>query len=187
MDWENEIESTKELTKEQLLGKVSLKLAAKQSEAQMILDLIEKHEEQIKNLKNQFATITEEEMPQIMDEIGFPSITLPTGEVIEVDREYYCGIPKKFEDEAHQWLRDNNLGEIIKNEIVVKATKGQDEFVSQIEDRLKQFGLAYTRRQSVNAQTLKATVKEQQRQKNPLPSELFGIYEKRVVKVKKKG
>jgi len=189
MSIEDEIEDGMQLNKEGVFKKISGALSRKYSEAEEILSRIEQHEEQIKQLKDKYKTVTEEEMPAMLTELGVSSITLPSGEVVAISTELHCGIPAASKEAAYEWLREHNHGDLIKNEIVVKFGRSEDNMVGAVKKLAEELGLKFDEKSSVHSMTLKAFIKEQMRSGIALPQDLFGVYVRRVVDVKlqKKG
>ena len=189
MNIEDEIEEGLQLNKEETFKKISGALAKKYSEAEEILVNIEHHEAQIKELKDRYRAVTEEDMPALLSDLGVSSIILPSGEVIAINTELHCSIPAATKEASYQWLREHNHGDLIKNEIVVKFGRNEDNMVGAVKNLAEELGLKFDERSSVHSMTLKAFVKEQMRSGITLPQDLFGIYVRRVVDVKlqKKG
>lgn len=138
----------------------------------------------IKELELRKRRITEEEVPDIMIETGASSITLQDGRIVSLHHEVHCGIAEKDKQEAFAWLRSNNHGDLIKNEMTVKFSRNEGNMVGDVRAKVEELGLKYNTKEKVEAQTLKAFIKEQIRQKANLPTELFGIYQRKVVKIK---
>lgn len=181
---DSEIETGLPLNKAEVFAKVSQKLAEKNNEGCAIKNLISSTQERLEAYKEQLRRIEEEEMPSLMDELGITSLTLTTGEQIAMDFSMHCSITKANEEEAFRWLRENNHGDLIKNEMKVKFNRNEDNVVGVVRDVIEQHGLQYEAKQYVHPQTLKSFIKEQMRQKNPPPQDLFGVYVRRVVEIK---
>lgn len=184
MSIEDDIESGIELNKHDAFKKVSEKLAEKYEESLQCLINIEALEARIKELQDEYRKKTEEEMPELMAELGVSAIALPSGETVAVETNIHCGIPAHSKGQAHEWLRNHNHGDLIKNEIVVKFGRNEDNMVSEVKSVAENLGLKFDEKQSVHASTLKAFVKEQMKLGSPLPQDLFGVYIRRVVDVK---
>ena len=93
-----------------------------------IMDLdkqLEHQENVMKELKNQRDKISSETIPAILAEQGLQSLKLADGTVLEVNKKYSCTLPKDPQKKAaaYQWLRDQGLGDIIKNEVAVTFGK----------------------------------------------------------------
>lgn len=184
MGWvEKEVEETK-LNTEEVFKKVSRQLAEKNTFARAKLQEIETTENLLSDLKEQYRKLTEEDMPELMDELGVASVTLTSGERVVLDSVLHCGIPAARKDEALTWLRDNEHGDLIKNEISVKFNKSEDNMVGEVKEVVEKLGLNYEQKSNVHSMTLKAFIKEQMRSGKPLPQDLFGVFVRRVVNVK---
>ena len=120
--------------------------------------------------------VSEQELPDAMQEVGLTEITLSTGEKISVKEFYNAHISKANQAVAYKWLVDNGHESLIKNDVLLKFDRGEAEKVDQTVSALKARGLAPEVRQSVHHSSLKAFVKEQFTAGNDIPTEPFGIY-----------
>lgn len=184
MSIEDEIESGVTLNKEEAIKQVSQKLFEKNEQAKQCLNTIEALEQKISEEKEKYKTITEYEMPSLLDELGINGVTLPTGEEVRIDTSLHAGIPENKKEEAFEWLRNNNHSDLIKSQIVVNFGRNEDNYVGVIKDQIKDFGLKFEEKATVHNMTLKAFAKEQMRLGKPLPQDLFGVYICRLVEVK---
>ena len=106
---------------------------AKDSLSKHVLDLqrleteIEREEQLLKQKKAQADKISSEVIPEIMDQIKLKTIKLQDGSAIEVKEVYSATIPVAQKENAFRWLRDNGLGDLIKNEITVSFGRGEDD------------------------------------------------------------
>jgi hypothetical protein len=74
-----------------------------------------------------------------------------------------------------QWLNDNNLGDIIKNEIKISFDKGEFEKSKKIVENLEEEGLSFVEDENVHSGTLKSALKEQSGKGVDVPEDLFKI------------
>ena len=64
---------------------------------------------------------------QLMEERGVRSIKMKDGQSVGHKTFYTGTITKEKQEEAFQWLRDNGYDDIIKNQVVVKFGRAEDE------------------------------------------------------------
>ena len=76
-------------------------------------------EEELKELKRKVELVSGEVIPTMMQEMNISTLKLADGTSVEVKPVYGASIPTKSKEEAFKWLRDNGLGDLIKNEITV--------------------------------------------------------------------
>ena len=62
-----------------------------------------------------------------MEEFGVLDIKLADGSRISAEPFYAARITAEKTDDAHQWLRDNGHGDIIKNVVSVSFGRGEDD------------------------------------------------------------
>ena len=63
-------------------------------------------------------------------------------------------------ESAYNWLRENGLADIIKNEVAVQFGKGEDNKAEQLLTLAEQEGYEPTQKQKVEPMTLKALYRE---------------------------
>jgi len=117
-------------------------------------------EELLRKLKEQYRQLSEEDLPQKLAAIGMSELRLQDGSKITIDNFYSTRITEKNKGAAHQWLRDNGHGDIIKNDITVSFGKGEDETAQETMELLQKEGHMPKQREAVHPSTLKAFVKE---------------------------
>ena len=76
---------------------------------------IELQEENLKNTKKEFDHLYGEVIPTMMAEMGLSHLKLMDGSSVDVKPNYSANITIANIDAAFNWLRNNGLGDIIKN------------------------------------------------------------------------
>lgn len=137
---------------------------------------IAKLEEQLKAKKEEHRQVSQIDIPEAMAEIGLSEFKLDSGHKITVNPFYNCSIPKDRVDEAMDWLRDNNHGDLIKNTISVDFGRGEDNDAADLKQGLNDMGRSYTDKTGVHPQTLRAFVREQVESGQTLPLDLLGVF-----------
>ena len=151
-------------------------LASYCQELQQKEDEISSLEAQIKKKKEEADKISSEIIPNMLAEQGLSSLKLADGSSIDVRKSYNCTIKKDEMESAYNWLRENGLGDIIKNEVAVQFGKGEDNKAEQLLGLAVQEGYEPTQKQKVEPMTLKAFVKEQVEKGKEVPFDMFGVY-----------
>lgn len=151
-----------------------LKQLLRQQETEILPELMLNLNCQIYGVEDSVVTVE----PFIQCSIpGMSSINLKYGE------ERAAALEKR--NAALAWLEKNNLDGIIKNEININV--GRDsELKQKCLIALAGVGVPANVERNVNAQTLKATVKELRKKNIDIPKDLFNLYEGSIAKVKKK-
>ena len=140
-------------------------------------DEIRNAEEGVKKLKEQARIISELEIPSMMKEMNITKLKLSDGEYVEVGKFYSASIPAEKQDEAFTWLRNNGLGDIIKNDITVTFGRGEDNKAATYAVLARGQGFEPVQKIGVHSQTLKAVVREYLESGQEMPSDLFKTYE----------
>ena len=97
-------------------------------------DEISDLEEKIKYKKDKADKISSEIIPNLLAEQGLSSLKLADGSSVDIRKTYNCTIRKDNMDSAYNWLRENGLADIIKNEVSVQFGKGEDNKAQQLLD-----------------------------------------------------
>ena len=150
-------------------------------------DQIEHQENVLKEYKSQRDKISSETIPALLAEQGLQSLKLADGTVLEVNKKYSCTLPKDPQKKAsaYQWLRDQGLGDIIKNEVAVTFGKGEDNKAKQLLDLAVGNGYEPTQKEKVEPMTLKALYRERVEAGLDMPSDFFHLYVKDETKMKR--
>ena len=89
-------------------------------------DQIKIAEENLKQLKKQEEVLSGEVIPTMMTEMNISTMKLADGSAIEIKPVHGASIPVAKKEEAFKWLRDNGLGDLIKNEVTVSFGRNED-------------------------------------------------------------
>jgi|TARA_R100001129_G_scaffold49145_1_gene33973 hypothetical protein len=151
----------------------------------LIKELLDNQEKQKQNdaeskrLKAVEQELSEKAIPEAMFALGCDDYRSTTGFRVKIDDFLTANIKKSNEEKAHQYLRDNGFGDIIKNTVTVKFEKNEDEeaqkFVKDLHEKYN--GQTFTQKTGVHYQTLCATVRDEFRAGRTMDRELLGIYE----------
>ena len=89
-------------------------------------------------------------------------------------------------ESAYKWLRENGLGDLIKNEVAVTFGKGEDNKAEQLLSLAEQEGYEPQQKQKVEPMTLKALYRERVEAGLDMPSEFFHTFVKDQTKIGRK-
>jgi hypothetical protein len=139
-------------------------------------DEIANAEESINKLKEQARILSQIEIPIMMQEMHITKLKLKDGESVEVKPFYSASITPENQEKAFEWLRNNGLGDIIKNDITVTFGRGEDNKAAQYAVLARGQGFEPVQKVGVHAQTLKAVVRERIESGQDMPSDLFKTF-----------
>mgnify|MGYP000515759170 FL=1 len=94
-------------------------------ELQKLEDEIKIEEERLSRKKQQADKLSQQVIPEIMDSMKLKTMKLKDGSAIEVKEIYSATIPVDKKEGAFNWLRNNDLGDLIKNEITVSFGRNE--------------------------------------------------------------
>ena len=178
-----------ELEKDQqeVLEKANIEsLAGYCRELQAYENEIAKLEESIEYKKQQMDKIGSEIIPNLLAEQGISSLKLADGSSVDVSKSYNCTIKKDEMESAYNWLRENGLGDIIKNEVSVQFGKGEDNKAEQLLNLAAQEGYEPSQKSKVEPMTLKALYRERVEAGLDMPSDSFNTFVKDQTKISRK-
>jgi|TARA_S200000501_G_scaffold154360_1_gene145546 phage terminase small subunit len=177
-----------ESDQQQVLEKADIdSLAAYCRELQAYENEIAELEEKIKFKKDKADKISSEIIPNMLAEQGISSLKLADGSSVDVNKSYNCTIKKDEMEAAYNWLRENQLGDIIKNEVSVQFGKGEDNKAEQLLDLAAQEGYEPSQKSKVEPMTLKALYRERVEAGLDMPSQFFNIFIKDKTKIGRKS
>jgi len=87
---------------------------------------IEDADKQLKEKKKNLEYLSGEIIPTMMAEMGLSHLKLMDGSSVDVKPNYSANITIANREAAFNWLRQNGLGDIIKNEISVSFGRNED-------------------------------------------------------------
>lgn len=147
---------------------------------------IAKLEELVKDKKQKADKISSEIIPNLLAEQGLSSLKLADGSSVDIRKTYNCTIRKDNMDSAYNWLRENGLADIIKNEVSVQFGKGEDNKAQQLLDLAVSNGYEPQQKTKVEPMTLKALYRERVEAGLDMPSDSFSLFVKDQTKISRK-
>ena len=150
-----------------------------------LLNRIELSENNLKELKKEHQRISGEVIPTMMSEMGLAELKLHDGSHLKVSTSYRASITEANKEMAFNWLRDNGLGDIIKNEILVSFGRNEDNKAADYAALAKGQGFQPTQKMKVEPMTLKALVRERIEAGKPMPTEIFGVFSENKTTIKR--
>ena len=133
-------------------------------------------EEDVKVLKRDLEHLSGEVIPTMMSEMGLSHLKLMDGSSVDVKPHYNATITQANKEAAFNWLRNNGLGDIIKNEISVSFGRNEDTRAADYADLAKSRGFEPTQKLKVEPMTLKALVRERIEAGKEMPTEIFNVF-----------
>lgn len=150
-----------------------------------------KSEDEINNLELMLKSKKEslrqqnELIVQLMEERGVRSIKMKDGQSVDIKPFYTGTITKEKQEAAFEWLRDNGYDDIIKNQVVVKFGRAEDEKAQKMYTTFLEKGFDIDRNVKVEPMTLKGFIREMIESGKELPMETFGVFIGHKINIKK--
>ena len=151
-------------------------------------DEIAQLEEQLKAKKAEADDISSRVIPELLQEQGLSELKLADGSKVSVKKEYRCTLPKDEDkrSQCYKWLRDNGLGDIIKNNVFVTFGRGEDDKAQSLIDLAAENGFEPQQKSDVAWATLTALFKERVEAGLDMPSDVFNTWIKDKTKISRK-
>jgi len=144
------------------------------NKAARLQEEVDRTAEENKHFKKALYKVTDEELPEALEELNLQNFTLKDGSEISVKPVYGASIPKDKQDEAYEWIREIGDGDIIKNNITVTFGKGEDQdaqaFILVCGDQ----GFTPQQKEKIEPMTLKAWFREKVEAGDPVRLDLIG-------------
>ena len=139
-------------------------------------DQVKADEELLKDKKRDLKKISGEIIPTLLGKMGLASLKLADGSAVEVKPYYGANISEKNREAAYNWLRSNNLGDIIKNNITVSFGMNEDNKAADYANLAQSQGFQPTQQLKVEPMTLKALVRERIEKGVEMPLDIFNVF-----------
>ena len=145
-------------------------------------------EEKLKAKKEERDDISSRVIPELLAEQGLQEIKLADGSKVSVKKEFRATLPKDEirREAAYQWLRDQNLGDIIKNNVSVSFGAGEENKANQLMDLAASNGFRPQQKSDVAWNTLTALYEERVKAGLDMPSDVFSLWIKDKTKISRK-
>ena len=145
-------------------------------------DEVAKLEEKLKQAKQDLIALTDADLPLLMEEINLESFTLSDGSKINITPTYGGTIKVSDRPKAHQWLRENGFGDLIKNAISAEFGMGEDNIAKDFYETALAKGFDVNQKETIHNMTLRSWIKEQTEKGSVIPPE-FGAWTGRRAKI----
>ena len=149
-------------------------------------DQIKQKETELKKLKKDSQIISGEVIPTMMTEMNISTLKLADGSAVEVKPIYGASITSEKKEEAFNWLRNNGLGDLIKNEVTVSFGRNEDNKALQYANLAQGQGYQPVQKLKAEPMTLKALVRERVESGQDMPSDLFNVFAGNRTKITRK-
>lgn len=132
------------------------------AERQIILeDWIENTEGKIKEAKANMKKLTGELLPDAMRTAGVREMKLDNGCALLLNMDMKASITAANKEAAFTWLRDNNQGDLIRNEFKVSYGAGEAELSDELSQYLLGADQDFSQKEFVHHSTLPAFVRRE--------------------------
>jgi hypothetical protein len=121
-----------------------------------------------------------------MEKMNLSTLKLKDGSELSVKKIYSATIKADKKADCIQWLRNNGLGDIVKNEITVNFGQGEENKAAEYATLAKGQGYEPSQKEAVHAMTLKVTMEDWKNKGNEVPEDLFWTFDGNQTKIKNK-
>ena len=153
------------------------KLSEEVEKLKTIQNKIKTKEEEIKDLKEDEKHFSCVIIPKLMQDMNLKSLKLQDGSELSIKQVYSATIKADKKLEAIQWLRNNGLGDIVKNNITVSFGQDEDNKAVDYASLARSNGYEPIQEEKVHPSTLKVVMKEWKDKGHEVPAELFNTFD----------
>jgi len=143
-------------------------------------------EASLKELKEQEKQLNNFTIPELMEKMNLSTLKLKDGSELSVKKIYSATMKADKKADCIQWLRNNGLGDIVKNEITVNFGQGEENKAAEYATLAKESGYEPSQKEAVHAMTLKVTMEDWKNKGNEVPEDLFWTFDGNQTKIKNK-
>jgi hypothetical protein len=154
-------------------------------------DQLDKEREQV---KARFVEISETILPELMEKDNRQTYTSVQGVHLKVDEQIHASCPVastrdqelvKRRSRLFKWLDDKGYGKIINRELKLTFDREQEELAKKVETDLKASNesIHISRSYSIHPSTLSKFVRDCLAGGVDIPTDVFGVHRRRVVKI----
>jgi len=153
------------------------KLSTEVEKLQTIQKEIQDLEDRLKDKKEDEKYFSCVVIPKLMEEMNLSSLKLRDGSELTVKKIYSASVKADKKAEAIHWLRENGLGDIVKNNITVSFGQGEDNKAIDYASLARSNGYEPIQEEKVHPSTLKVVMKEWKEKGKEVPEELFNTFD----------
>ena len=162
------------------------KLSTEVEKLQTIQREIQELEDRLKDKKEDEKYFSCVVIPKLMEEMNLSSLKLRDGSELTVKKIYSASVKADKKAEAIHWLRENGLGDIVKNNITVSFGQGEDNKAIDYASLARSNGYEPIQEEKVHPSTLKVVMKEWKDKGQEVPEELFNTFDGSQTQLKNK-
>jgi hypothetical protein len=162
------------------------KLSEEVEKLKTIQNKIKTKEEEMKDLKEDEKHFSCVIIPKLMQDMNLKSLKLQDGSELSIKQVYSATIKADKKLEAIQWLRNNGLGDIVKNNITVSFGQDEDNKAVDYASLARSNGYEPIQEEKVHPSTLKVTLEDWKNNGNEVPDDLFWKFDGSQTKIKNK-
>lgn len=136
-------------------------------------------------LKKEVQRQVNETIVTLMEERGVKSIKMSDGNSVDIKPFYTGSISEDNKEAAFEWLRKEGYDDIIKNQVVIKFGRAEDDKADKLFSDLASKGLDADRNVKVEPMTLKGFIREMIENGKDIPMDTFGVFVGHKINIKK--
>lgn len=147
---------------------------------------VEEAQRALKKLQDDHRQVVEQQIPELMDQIGMEKFSTKTGLNIAIKEAIRASLGSGVEKERNiKWLEDNGHEAVVKMSVLVPFGRGDEQRkqAQELADRLEAEGLDASFERKVEPSTLSSLIRELLEQGLPVPEESFHVHRQRTAKI----
>lgn len=172
-------------------GAVHQQMMATASQAEAVGNEIERLEAELEKQKGIYRQLTEQVLPEQMEEAGFKELTTLSGTKIKISEMITASCPApstrdpelmKRRSRIFKWLDDNGYGRLITRELVVAFDRANAAQALELEKKLRDEKQQVQRRYNIHPQSFNKFVRDLLADGKDVPED-FSVHRRNVAKI----
>lgn len=140
----------------------------------------------MKGIEEQHRTVSEIDIPLMLDETGLSDVRLADGTKVTVREDVRVSTSGKWRDPINAWLVQEGHDDLIKDKVTADFGKGENELVERVLAVLTEAGVTRVdRTRAVNPQTFAALIRELREAGEDVPYDQIGVFIQRRAKLER--
>ena len=150
---------------------------------QSVKEQIELTQLKVKKLQEEEQMLADS-ITDLLQSKGVSELKLTDGSKVTTKEQLYCSISEENKQAAHNWVRNQGDGDIIKNVVSVDFKKGEDKVAQEFKQLAKDSGLVPNESSSIHPSTLRSYLNNKAKEGVNFDEKLFGAFRLNKVSIK---
>lgn len=144
-------------------------------------------ENYMKAIKAEYDTLTGETIPDLMDELGIPKLSISDTQTIEIQDKINASLSNGNAEAGCDWLEAQGDGALIRRSVGYNFNNKEGELAQKVIDAMAELGVEADVKRTVHHSTLSAYVRNKLKDGEEVPFDILGVFSRRSSKITEKS